>query len=160
MKLIVGAIGRQKSGPETELVARYQDRAQKAGRSLGLSGPDIVEFSESRARSVNERKNQEAEQLLKALPAGSFIIALDEHGKSISSEAFAQIMDRQRNQGCPAMALCLGGPDGHGQELLARADMKLALGAMTWPHQIARILVSEQIYRAITILSGHPYHRS
>ncbi|WP_342635277.1 23S rRNA (pseudouridine(1915)-N(3))-methyltransferase RlmH [Cohaesibacter haloalkalitolerans] len=160
MKLVISAIGRQKAGPETDLVARYLDRAQKAGRALGLNGPDILEFTESRARNTQERKTQEAEQTLAALPAGAFIVALDEHGKNMSSEDFAKLIDRERNQGTPAMAFCLGGPDGHGQALLGAASAKLALGAMTWPHQIARILLSEQIYRAMTILSGHPYHRS
>lgn len=160
MKLIISAIGRQKAGPETDLVARYQDRALKAGRNLGLNGPDILEFTESRARNTAERKAQEAEQTLSALPTGTFIVALDEHGKNMSSEDFAKLIDRERNQGTPAMAFCLGGPDGHGQQLLGASHAKLALGAMTWPHQIARILLSEQIYRAMTILSGHPYHRS
>ena len=159
MKLIIGAIGRQKAGPETELVVRYQDRAQKAGRSLGLAGPDIVEFAESRARSSAERKSQESEQLLKALPAGCIIVALDEHGKDMSSQTFAKLIDNQRNGGTTAMAFVLGGPDGHGQLLLDQAHTKLALGSMTWPHQIARVLLTEQIYRAITILTGHPYHR-
>lgn len=160
MKLIVAAIGRQKAGPETELVTRYQDRAQKAGRSLGLNGPDILEFTESRARSTSERKGQEAEQLLKALPTGTVIVALDEHGKNISSEEFADLIDKQRNSGTPAMAFVIGGPDGHGQQLLEQAQTKIALGKLTWPHQIARLLLTEQIYRAITILTGHPYHRS
>ncbi|WP_114008369.1 23S rRNA (pseudouridine(1915)-N(3))-methyltransferase RlmH [Cohaesibacter intestini] len=159
MKLVIAAIGRQKAGPETDLVARYRDRAKKAGRSLGLSGPDIIEFAESRARSTPERKSQEADQLLKSLPSGAYIVALDEHGKNISSEAFAKLIDKQRNAGAPAVAFVIGGPDGHGDELLARADAKLALGAMTWPHQLARMLLSEQVYRAITILTGHPYHR-
>jgi len=159
MKLIIAAIGRQKAGPETELVARYQDRAVKAGRALGLSGPDVIEFAESRARSVAERKSQEAAQLLGALPSGAFIVALDEKGKNLSSEAFSQLVDKERNNGTPAVAFVIGGPDGHGQELLQKANLKIALGAMTWPHQIARMLLAEQIYRAITILTGHPYHR-
>ncbi|WP_319533733.1 23S rRNA (pseudouridine(1915)-N(3))-methyltransferase RlmH [uncultured Cohaesibacter sp.] len=160
MKLVIAAVGRQKAGPETELVARYQDRANKAGRTLGLSGPDIVEFTESRARSTAERKSQEAAQLLAALPTGAFIVALDEHGKNLSSEKFSQIIDKERNNGTPAVAFVIGGPDGHGQDLLDKANLKIALGAMTWPHQIARMLLTEQIYRAITILTGHPYHRA
>ncbi|PLW76414.1 23S rRNA (pseudouridine(1915)-N(3))-methyltransferase RlmH [Cohaesibacter celericrescens] len=159
MKLILAAIGRQKAGPETELALRYQDRAKKAGRTLGLAGPEIVEYSESRARSTGERKTQEADQLLKALPAGCIIVALDEHGQNMSSESFAKLIDKHRNGGSPAMAFVLGGPDGHGQPLLDQAHVKLALGSMTWPHQIARVLLTEQIYRAITILTGHPYHR-
>ncbi len=158
MKLIIAAVGRQKSGPETDLVARYLDRARKAGRALGISHIDIVELTESRARTTAERKQAEAEQLLKMLPDGCTIIALDEHGKNLPSRDFAKLIDKERNSG-QSMAFVIGGPDGHGPTLLSRSNGKIALGAMTWPHQIARILLSEQIYRAITILTGHPYHR-
>jgi 23S rRNA (pseudouridine1915-N3)-methyltransferase len=160
MKCIIAAVGRQKAGPETELVARYLDRASKAGRALGITSLDVIELNESRARSAEERKFQEAEQLLKALPDHCTLIALDERGKTITSPAFAQIIDTERNSGQGAIAFALGGPDGHGQPLISRASRSLSFGAMTWPHQIARILLAEQIYRAITILSGHPYHRS
>lgn len=160
MKLVLAAIGRQKAGPETDLVARYLDRAIKSGRALGITKIEIVELTESRARSAQERKEQEAEQLLKALPENCVLIALDEHGKNLNSPDFAKLIDRERNNGVSAMAFVIGGPDGHGQALLCKAKAKLALGAMTWPHQIARILLTEQIYRAITILSGHPYHRN
>lgn len=159
MKLIIAAVGRQKVGPETELVARYTDRARKAGRAIGITHVDVIELPESRARTANERKQLEAEQLLKALPDSCIILALDEHGKNLSSRDFAQRIDQERNSGQSAMAFVIGGPDGHGADLLARANSKMALGAMTWPHQIARMLLSEQIYRAITIITGHPYHR-
>ncbi|MCT4656752.1 MAG: 23S rRNA (pseudouridine(1915)-N(3))-methyltransferase RlmH [Cohaesibacter sp.] len=160
MKLILAAIGRQKSGPETELLDRYLDRARKAGRSLGFTQIDVIELMESRAKSTEERKTQEAEQLLKALPSSCYIIALDEHGKHLPSPDFAKIIDRERGSGHSAIALVIGGPDGHGPALLKEAKLKLALGAMTWPHQIARMLIAEQLYRAMTILTGHPYHRS
>ena len=160
MKIIIAAVGRQKSGPETELVSRYLDRARKAGRSLGITGLDVIELNESRARNSDARKQDEAEQLLKALPAHCAIFALDEHGKNLSSSAFSKLIDQERNNGQGAVAFVIGGPDGHGKALLDRAKACLALGSMTWPHQIARILLSEQVYRAITILSGHPYHRS
>ena len=160
MKLIIAAIGRQKAGPESDLVARYCDRSAKAGRALGLNGPQIIEFAESRAHSVKERKVDEAGLLLKSLPAGCLIVVLDEKGRNLTSPDFAKLIDIERNQGSGAMAFVIGGPDGHGQPLLDKAQHRLALGTMTWPHQIARILLTEQIYRAITILSGHPYHRS
>ncbi|MCV6545802.1 MAG: 23S rRNA (pseudouridine(1915)-N(3))-methyltransferase RlmH [Cohaesibacter sp.] len=160
MKLILAAVGRQKAGPETDLLERYLDRARKAGRSLGFTSIDMIELVESRAKSTKARKDQEAEQLLKALPANSFIIALDEHGKNFSSPEFAALLDRQRSAGHGAIALVIGGPDGHGKALLLAARSKLALGTMTWPHQIARMLIAEQLYRAMTILTGHPYHRS
>lgn len=159
MKLIIAAIGKQKAGPETELAAKYIDRARKAGRALGFTSVEILEFPESKARSTQERKAQEAETLLKSLPNTCTIVALDEHGKNLTSQDFSKLMDQERNSGNSEIAFIIGGPDGHGPELLSRANRKIALGAMTWPHQIARILLSEQIYRGMTILSGHPYHR-
>ena len=94
-----------------------------------------------------------------ALPAGAVIIALDETGKTRTSVAFSQELQELRDAGTADVAFAIGGPDGHGPALLDAARLTLALGPMTWPHQIARVLLAEQIYRAITIASGHPYHR-
>ena len=88
------------------------------------------------------------------------LIALDERGRGLTSEAFAAEIGKARDAGAPAFALARGGPDGHDETLRAAARMTLAFGAMTWPHQLARILAAEQLYRAVTILSGHPYHRA
>ncbi|WP_108819896.1 23S rRNA (pseudouridine(1915)-N(3))-methyltransferase RlmH [Pseudovibrio sp. Alg231-02] len=160
MKVTIACVGKMKAGAEKDMLERYLDRARKAGRSVGITSVSVVEFSESRAARTSDRKDEEAQLLLNALPSGAILIALDEHGKALSSEAFAKKLGGWADQGISDMVLAIGGADGHGQALLQRADLKLALGSMTWPHQLVRILCGEQIYRAITILTGHPYHRA
>ena len=160
MRLVIAAVGRLKAGPERELVARYVERAGQLGRSLGLDAPEILELEESRARRPEDRKRDEAERLRAALDARFSICALDERGTTVSSEAFAADVRRRRDDGAAGLAFVIGGADGFSAEFLAAADMRLAFGAMTWPHQIVRILLAEQIYRAATILARHPYHRS
>ena len=148
-----------KAGPERDICARYLERAQAASRGVGLTGVEMRETDESRARRPEDRKGEEARFLMVQLPAGARIIVLDERGKTLGSEAFAADIGAARDAGAPAYALLIGGPDGIDPELRAKASMVLAFGAMTWPHQLVRIMAAEQIYRAITILSGHPYHR-
>jgi len=158
MLMTIAAIGRLKDGPERNLCERYLGRATTAGRSLGFTFASR-EFPESRAGTAALRKEQEASALLGAATAGAATVALDETGKSIDSQTFAARLARWRDDGTPGIAFCLGGPDGHGQLLLQSAALRLAFGAMTWPHQLARVMLAEQLYRAVTILSGHPYHR-
>lgn len=158
MELSILAVGRMKSGPEQQLFETYLQRSQKSGKQLGLSGPVLREFTESRARSPEMRKSEEAELLLSSAK-DCYLIALDENGKDISSTDFSKILRQQADSGEKMLSIAIGGPDGHGSQLLEKANMTLRLGKMTWPHQIARILLAEQIYRAMTILSGHPYHR-
>ncbi len=159
MELIVSAIGRLKKGPEQDLVSRYLDRAAKSGRSLGFSGPTHLEHPESRAQTSAQRKQQEAQTLLQKVSDGARLIAFDERGKSISSQDFANHLANWRDNGAGACAMVIGGPDGLDHDLRDRADLVLSFGKLTMPHQLARVLVLEQVYRAITILSGHPYHR-
>lgn len=160
MKLILGAVGRLKAGPERELATRYIERTRAACRSVGLTGLDVRELDESRARRAEERKAEEARALAALAPAGARLIALDERGANATSEAFAHDLARARDAGAPAYALLIGGPDGLDPALRAQANLVLGFGAMTWPHQLVRVMAAEQIYRAITILSGHPYHRA
>lgn len=159
MRITVFAVGRMKSGPEWELADRYLDRLKKTGTPLGLEFSSVTEISESRAQQPELRKQEESTKVLEALDQGGVLILLDERGKTMPSEAFAQVIARFRDNGKRQLLLAIGGPDGHDASLRDRADLVLALGAMTWPHQIVRILVAEQLYRATTILSGHPYHR-
>ncbi len=159
MRLQVLCVGRLKAGPERELVARYSERITPVGRSVGLSPLDIREIDESRARRAGDRKIGEALRLAALLPEGAALWALDETGANLTSEDFARDIAKLRDAGTSALALAIGGADGLDESLLARANRKIALGAMTLPHQIARVVLLEQIYRATTILSGHPYHR-
>ncbi|ATU90334.1 23S rRNA (pseudouridine(1915)-N(3))-methyltransferase RlmH [Phyllobacterium zundukense] len=159
MRITVFAVGRMKSGPERELAGRYFDRLKKTGTPLGLEFSSVTEISESRAQQPELRKQEESSKVLEALDQGGVLVLLDERGKTMPSEAFAQAIARFRDAGKRQLLVAIGGPDGHDASLRDRADLVLALGAMTWPHQIVRILVAEQLYRTTTILSGHPYHR-
>jgi 23S rRNA (pseudouridine1915-N3)-methyltransferase len=159
MRLLIAAVGRLKAGPERELLARYIDRANASGKSLALAPLDVIEVPESAAQTAAKRKSDEAKSLLAAVPAGAKLIALDERGKSVSSEDFAKKLARLRDDGAACTALVIGGADGIDDTLRKKAELTLAYGSATFPHQIVRILLAEQIYRAVTILSGHPYHR-
>lgn len=159
MRMVVAAVGRMKSGAERDLVERYRDRARKAGRAIGITQFDIRDIAEARAPVARRRRDDEAAALIADIPANAVVVVLDEAGKALSSRDFANWLGARRDDGAAEMHLLVGGPDGHGMAATSRADLVLSLGAMTYPHQIARILIAEQIYRAITILSGHPYHR-
>jgi 23S rRNA (pseudouridine1915-N3)-methyltransferase len=159
VRLSVIAVGRLKSGPERELVERYRGRIEGLRRGLGLGGFDLVELPESRARREADRMSDEAQAILdRAGP--SVLVAFDERGRSPSSEAFAETLKTWRDGGRPGVACVIGGPDGLDPVLRQRADLIVSFGALTLPHQIVRVLVVEQLYRALTIIAGHPYHRA
>ena len=148
-----------KQGPERELVVRYLDRAIAAGKTLGLTGFAVSELAESRASSPAARKSDEARAIRSAVPDGGITLALDEHGKTFGSEDFAHRLARWRDDGKSSVSFLIGGADGLDSELLRGADLTLSFSPLTWPHQLVRIMLAEQLYRATTILSGHPYHR-
>lgn len=159
MKLDVIAIGRLKAGPERDLVARYAERLKGMGRALALDGPRLVELPESQARRDLDRKADEGAAILREVPESYRLVVFDEGGAGLDSAAFARILGEWRDSGIPGASFVIGGADGLGDGVKARASLALAFGRMTMPHQIVRALVLEQLYRAATILSGHPYHR-
>lgn len=159
MRVILLAIGRMKKGPETELAARYLKRAEQAGRQIGLRGIEVIEIRESRAADAGKRMVEESIALANLIPEGAVSVLLDERGESLGSADLAGQVGKWRDAGVPAAVFIIGGPDGLAKTLRDKARLKLAFGAATWPHQMVRIMLLEQIYRAITILSGHPYHR-
>lgn len=159
MRITLFAVGRLKAGPEKDLASRYLDRFAKAGPAVGLELAKLVEIPESRASNAETRKREEAAALERALPEGALLVLLDERGKALDSQAFADTIGRYRDNGKRDLMLAIGGADGLDPDLRAKADLVLNLGNMTWPHQLVRILIAEQLYRAVTILSGHPYHR-
>jgi 23S rRNA (pseudouridine1915-N3)-methyltransferase len=159
MRLLLLSVGRAKTGPERDLVDRYIGRPTAGGRGLGFSSIDLREIDESRARRPQDRKLEEAKAIRAALGTSAQIIACDETGKTITSADFAARLGHARDSGVATLGLVIGGPDGLDAAFRAEAQLAIAFGAMTWPHQLARVLAAEQIYRATTILSGHPYHR-
>lgn len=160
MRLIVTAVGRMKSGPYRDLADRYLARAAKAGRSLGFKSIEIIEIGESRAVRAEDRMAEEGAALAKASNVGAVKIVLDETGKSLGSEEIAARLGKWRDAGRPAINFMIGGADGLSPAVKSGADLVLSFGAATWPHQLVRIMLLEQLYRAVTILAGHPYHRA
>lgn len=151
MRIHLAAVGKAKPGPELDLYTQYIRR---------LSPPPVLkEVEEKRPLPVPDRMAREAELLLATVPAGAVVVALDERGQQIGSEAFARRMGQWRDQGVGDIAFLIGGADGHGEAVRARAGMLLAFGAMTWPHMLVRAMLAEQLWRSQAILSGHPYHR-
>jgi 23S rRNA (pseudouridine1915-N3)-methyltransferase len=155
MRILIAAVGRLKSGPEAELTADYLNRASAAGRSLGFKSVDIVEVEGKPAGDMRA----EAGALYRATPDGARKILLDERGAEWASRQLAQNLARWRDDGLGTACFWIGGADGAAQSLKDQADEKLALGRQTWPHRMVRAMICEQIYRAVTILSGNPYHR-
>lgn len=160
MRIIVAAIGRLKQGPETELAERYRKRAAQVGRSLGLRDVEIVEIRESRAEDASKRMIEESIALATIIPQGAAVVLLDPRGDNLDSAGLANQLAKWRGAAKPAAVFVIGGPDGLAASLADKAYVKLAFGAATWPHQLVRVMLMEQLYRAATILTGHPYHRA
>ena len=160
MRLVVIAVGRLKQGPERELAGRYRERFDEISRKLGFRGLEIHEIPESRARDAATRIAEETAAILAQIPEKSVMIALDERGDSVASAALAGHLARWRDQGVANTIFAIGGADGLSPDLRRKAGLRLAFGAATWPHQMVRVMLLEQIYRAATILAGHPYHRA
>lgn len=159
MRLTLAAVGRLKKGPEHELARRYGDRLINSGRTVGLSGIRVLEIVESRASNAATRKREEASDLLARLPENACMFVFDEKGKSPSSLEFAKMLRSQMDSGTRDLVLTIGGPDGLDASLRQAAREVISFGRLTIPHQLVRILVLEQAYRATTILANHPYHR-
>jgi len=150
MRVTVAAVGRVRDGPIATLVREYARRI-----------PWQLTFREvPEGRHADRRKAAEAEGLLAAVPEGAIVVALDEHGTSMSSEAFAAWLGERRDDGRRDFAFLIGGADGLDPAVIRQAGLTLSLGEMTWPHLMVRLMLVEQLYRAHTILSGHPYHRA
>jgi len=160
MRLIIAAVGKLKTGPERQLFERYCERLAATGRSLGWGPVDLIEIPESRAPDPVARKSDEAERLLAKVGSAAVKVVLDENGRELTSQSFAEYLRGQRQSGIASVAFLIGGPDGHGPAVLSSADLKLSIGKMTLPHMLVRVLLAEQLYRAATILTGHPYHRN
>lgn len=152
MRITLAVVGRSRSGPARDLYDLYASR---------LTWPLVLrEVEEKRPLKGKQLMDRESELLLAALPADGAVIALDESGENLSSAKFAAMVGRYRDQGCADLAFVIGGADGLGPRIKKRADRLIAFGAATWPHLLVRALLLEQLYRAQSILTGHPYHRA
>jgi 23S rRNA (pseudouridine1915-N3)-methyltransferase len=160
MRVVVAAVGRLKQGPERELAERYRKRAEQSGRAIGLRTVEIVEIRESRAQQAERRLIEESIALATIILERAALVILDARGESLDSASFAALLREWRAEERPAVCFAIGGADGLALSLRERADRRLAFGNATWPHQLVRIMLLEQIYRATTILAGHPYHRA
>ncbi|MBS0297154.1 MAG: 23S rRNA (pseudouridine(1915)-N(3))-methyltransferase RlmH [Proteobacteria bacterium] len=153
MRITLAAIGRLGRTPETELARDWVERATAQGRALGLGPVDILEIEPRKSG-----KDAEGEAILAAVE-GAYLVACDERGQTFKSRDFAERIGRLRDDGERRLAFVIGGADGLSDEVRARARLKLAFGPQTWPHALARAMLAEQVYRAVTILAGSPYHR-
>ncbi|WIM12043.1 23S rRNA (pseudouridine(1915)-N(3))-methyltransferase RlmH [Enhydrobacter sp.] len=152
MKITIAAIGRAGRGPERDLYDHYASR---------IRWPLVLrELEEKRKLPAAELMRREGELLLAAAPRAAVLVALDRRGRQMDSEAFARRLGRWRDESVSDVAFLIGGADGHAEALLEKASLVLSFGAMTWPHQLARAMLAEQIYRSQQLLAGHPYHRA
>jgi 23S rRNA (pseudouridine1915-N3)-methyltransferase len=152
LRVTVAAVGRDRASPTRDLFDAYRKRSSWPIR--------LVEIASRRGAPRERRLADEADRLLRALPGGALKVALDEHGRQLDSLAFARQLGRWRAEGAAELGFLIGGPDGLAASVLEQAAMVIALGTMTWPHRLVRVMLAEQLYRAETILAGHPYHRA
>jgi 23S rRNA (pseudouridine1915-N3)-methyltransferase len=155
VRVTLCAVGRLRAGPERTLVDDYLDRFGKTGRSLGLGPATVVQVEDRRGGGPAA----EATLLARAIPDGAALCALDERGEALTSPDFAIRLARWRDDGRADAAFLIGGADGLDPALRARADLVLSFGPMVWPHMLVRVMLAEQLYRAVSILAGSPYHR-
>ncbi len=152
MKIIIGAVGKMKrKSPEEALLLDYVSKTRWP--------VEVKEVEEKRSLPVEELKSAESELLLKALPNDTKIVVLDERGETLSSRELADKIRIWQDGGVGTVAFLIGGANGHSEALRRRSDLKLSFGRMTLPHMLMRVVLAEQIYRAKTILDGHPYHK-
>jgi 23S rRNA (pseudouridine1915-N3)-methyltransferase len=156
MRLRICAVGRLRAGPERALCEDYRQRFDRTGRALGLGPLTITEAEDRKGGGMAA----EGALLSNAVPKGGLVCLLDERGSALSSTALAERLGNWRDSGRQDAAFLIGGADGLDPELSNSADFALSLGPMVWPHMLARVMLTEQLYRAATILAGMPYHRS
>ena len=156
MRVSICAVGRLRAGPEHDLIGDYLQRFDRNGRALGLGPARVLEVEDRKGGGMVA----EAGLLSRALPAGALVVALDERGRVLSSPEFAEELGGWRDKGRQELAFVIGGADGIAPALRDRADHLLSFGRMVWPHMLVRVMLTEQLYRAASILAGAPYHRA
>ena len=155
MRIQICAVARLRKGPERELYDDYSCRFDKSGRALNLGPIRLVEVEDKRGG----RAEVEADLLRKAIPDQNEICILDERGTVQTSPQFAGWLEQRRDSGLSELSFVIGGADGLAPAFRDSANHALSFGKMVWPHALARVMLAEQLYRAVTILNGAPYHR-
>ena len=159
MRLLIAAVGRMKESPERELAEHYRKRAAQMGRRIGVADVEIIEIKQSRVPELGKRLMEEAIAVANVAPERAALVALDERGQNLDSRTFADRLRRWRDDGRQDVVFVVGGDDGLAPTVREKAQLVLAFGTATWPHQLARVMLLEQVYRALSILANHPYHR-
>jgi 23S rRNA (pseudouridine1915-N3)-methyltransferase len=160
VRLLILAVGQGRGTSEGALCDDFIERAARMGRNMGFPAVALEEVSVSKAREMKSRMDDEAKRLAARIPEGAHVILLDARGKGMTSEDFAETLGLLRDAGTRDLCFVIGGPDGLAPLPGIRAGRSLAFGPQTWPHLMVRAMLGEQVYRALTILAGHPYHRA
>lgn len=155
MRAEIRAVGRIKAGPERALIDDYLARATALGRGVGVGPVTEREFD----RRSLKTKPAETAALTEGVAPGALVLALDETGRSMSSTQFSRLIQRAAEDGVRDAVFLIGGADGHAREALPVGAQLLAFGPATWPHKLVRVMLTEQIYRAVSVMAGAPYHR-
>lgn len=156
MRVHIVAVGRLRAGPERDLIDDYLKRFDRTGRALALGPANVIEVEDKK----NAGMAAEAALIEKAIPNGALVCIMDERGKLMASPDFADTIGNWRDTGRQDVAFVIGGADGIDPAFRAKADAALSFGKMVWPHMLVRVMLTEQLYRAASILSGSPYHRA
>ena len=160
MRLLILCVGQARGTNEGALTEEYVERAVHMGRRLGILDVTVEEVGVSKVRETAKRMQDEAERLAARVPAGAQVVLLDAKGKGMTSEDFAEMIGALRDAGTKHLVFVIGGPDGLSTLPKIRAGRSLAFGPQIWPHLLVRAMLAEQVYRALTIMGGHPYHRA
>lgn len=155
MRILIAAVGRLREGAEAALTSDYVQRAANQGRQIGIRSVELVEVE---GKPTGDPR-AEASALYRATPDDARKILLDERGAEWTSRQLAEKLARWRDEGLSCATFWIGGAGGVSQSVRDNAEEKLAFGRQTWPHRLVRVMISEQIYRAMTILCSTPYHR-
>ena len=151
MRILIIAVGRDRKGPTADLVADYQKRCPWR--------IDMIDIPPKQQGPSSQRLAEEAKKIRQAIPNDAALILLDERGQDLASRSLAKHIEGFRDAGSQSLCFAIGSADGLDPSLSEQADLRLAFGRATWPHRLVRVMLIEQLYRASTILSGHPYHR-
>jgi 23S rRNA (pseudouridine1915-N3)-methyltransferase len=159
MRIAILAAGLARGTSQGALVDEYLTRSRTIGRQQGIASVAVEEVAVSKLREARARMAEEGEKLAGRIAQGAHVIALDSRGKGMTSEAFAEMLAAMRDAGARDLVFLIGGPDGLDIGPGVKPGRSLAFGPQTWPHLLVRVMLAEQIYRSLTILGNHPYHR-